>query len=314
MIATTEIPEDRAMPALARIHDVGLARAIPALRLGDGEVELTLRGFSPGLRATLEARAGGRRFAVKIYADDPSDEAGLYQSLALAGLAGGSGARVPPLLAWERELRVLVIGWLEGPTAQQLIENGQGQRAGELAATWFQRIARLPLKLGPPFGAPRMLHRGRKWAAKLALAEAQLGRAATALIETLAQTEPEERATHLVHGTFYARHLLDLGDGPGVIDWQRFAQGPLELDAGMFLATLWRLGRPQASLAAEAARAENSFIAGTSGLMDARSLAWHRAAALLRLAEKTAAHRGENWLARAGALLAEAARLAQAAG
>ena len=31
MTATTEIPEDRSMPALARVRDEGLARVIPAL-------------------------------------------------------------------------------------------------------------------------------------------------------------------------------------------------------------------------------------------------------------------------------------------
>ena len=46
---------------------------------------------------------------------------------------------VPPLLFWERELRVMVLGWLEGPTAQQLVESGQGERAGDLAARWLQR-------------------------------------------------------------------------------------------------------------------------------------------------------------------------------
>src|SRR2546422_1824195 len=44
------------------------------------------------------------------------------------------------------------------------------------------------------------------------------------------------------HGTFYARHVLDQGDRVGVIDWERFGRGPLELDAGMFLATTWRYG------------------------------------------------------------------------
>ena len=310
MIATTEIPDDRAMPALAKILDLGLARTIPELRLDGREVKLALRGYRPGLRATLEARSGERRFAVKIYADDPSDEAGLYEALAAAGLAGDSGARVPSLRAWERDLRALVIGWLDGPTAQQLIENGQGARAGELAAIWFQRIAVLPVNIGPPFGAPRMVRRGRNWAAKLGRADAALGRAAAALIETLAGTAPEEHAPRLIHGTFYARHVLDLGDGPGVIDWQRFAQGPLELDAGMFLATVWRLGARQDFLAPEAARAEKAFLAGAGNLLDERALAWHRAAAFLRLAEKAASRPGDNWLARTQALLDEATQLA----
>src|SRR5439155_708466 len=85
---------------------------------------------------SLDVRVGQRRFAVKTFADDPAPEAALYQALGAAGLAGDSGARVPPLLAWDHDLRVLVIGWLEGPTTHDLVKQGQGRRAGELAAQW----------------------------------------------------------------------------------------------------------------------------------------------------------------------------------
>src|SRR5207247_10170188 len=108
---------------------------------GDGPVEVVLRGYTPGSRATFEARAGARRVAVKVYAEDPAPEAALYEALAAAGLGDESDVRVPPLLAWERDLRVLVIGWLEGPTARDLVRSGQGRRAGESAARWLERPA-----------------------------------------------------------------------------------------------------------------------------------------------------------------------------
>src|SRR5207247_167593 len=110
-----------------------------------------------------------------------------------------------------------------------------------------------------------------------------------------------------------AGHVLDLGDGPGVIDWQRFGQGPLELDAGMFLATIWRLGLLDETLAGQALRAEEAFLRGIAGLVDSRALAWHRAAALVRLANNMIKpiRRQGDWLGRAHALLAEAARLSQ---
>src|SRR5437773_8474094 len=41
------------------LHDA-LPISIPALRLEDGPVELALRGYSPGLRATMEARTAER--------------------------------------------------------------------------------------------------------------------------------------------------------------------------------------------------------------------------------------------------------------
>ena len=127
MRPTADLPDDPRLPGLMAIRDSGLARAIPALGLeqGGGGVELVLCGYHPGARATLDARVGQRRFAVKTFADDPAPEAALYQALGAAGLAGDSGARVPPLLAWDHDLRVLVIGWLEGPTAHDLVSRGR---------------------------------------------------------------------------------------------------------------------------------------------------------------------------------------------
>src|SRR5947207_5296493 len=122
MRPTADLPAEPRLPGLMAIRDSGLARAIPALGLeqggGGGGAELVLCGYHPGARATLDARVGQRRFAIKTFADDPAPEAALYQALGAAGLAGGSGARGPPLLAWGQDLRVLGIGWLGGPTAR----------------------------------------------------------------------------------------------------------------------------------------------------------------------------------------------------
>ena len=312
MKPSAALPDDPRLPGLMAIRDRGLARAIPALGLEQGgeDVSLELCGYHPGARATLAARVGQRRVAVKAFADDPAPEAALYQALSAAGLAGASGARAPPLLAWDHALRVLVIGWLEGPTTHHLVKEGQGRRAGELAAQWVQGTASLPVKLGLPFGAAGMMHETRAWIGKLGMADLSIGAAARALAEALARTEPrDDGSVGLVHGTLYARHILDLGDGPGVIDWHRFGQGPVELDAGMFLATLCRLRLLHPTHAAEALVAEQAFLEGTRGLLDERALAWHQAAALLQLTERLPDGRGD-WRARAHALLAEATRLA----
>src|SRR2546422_5410579 len=75
MRPTADLPDDPRLPGLMAIRDSGLARAIPALGLeqGGGGVELVLCGYHPGARATLDARVGQRRFAVKTFADDPAD-------------------------------------------------------------------------------------------------------------------------------------------------------------------------------------------------------------------------------------------------
>ena len=359
-----DVPDDPALPGLAALRRVGLARALPALGLGDEPVELELLGYTAGSRATFEARAGSRRFALKAYAWDPAEEVALYEALGAAGLGGSGGARVPPLLAWERELRLLAIGWLDGPTANELIKRGQGRRAGELAAQWVQRVAAARVTLGPPLGAPDFLRRTRHWAATMSAADPVLGGAASVLTGLLALTAPRRRRRPraglsgviagvwdrtrewvadrriaadpalrfaaaalpprptrpracesppaLVHGTLYARHLLDLGDGPGVIDWQRYGQGPLELDAGTFLATVWRIGLKGEDLAAEARSAEETFVARTAGVLNPGAVAWYRAAVLLRLASKCVRRR-QDWLPHGHALLREAVRQSEGA-
>src|SRR5438874_11515955 len=147
MRPTADLPDDPRLPGLMAIRDSGLARAIPALGLeqGAGGVELVLCGYHPGARATLDARVGQRRFAVKTFADDPTPEAALYQALGAAGLAGDSGARVPPLLAWDHDLRVLVIGWLEGRAAPLPVKLGLARDAGGLAPQWARRAGSLPV-------------------------------------------------------------------------------------------------------------------------------------------------------------------------
>lgn len=299
------LPDDPALPALEAIRAAGLAGALPAMGL-DGPVELRLRSYTPAERVTLEARAGPRRFAVKAYAQDPTPEAELYQALAAAGLAGDAGVRVPPLLAWDRDLRLLVIGWLEGRTAKELVEDGQGARAGELAAGWVRRAASLPVRLGPPLGAAHMIRRVRRWIARLEVADPHLGAAARAEGEVLARTQPREGAPRLVHGALHARRVLDLVDGPAVIGWRGFGQGPAELDAGVFLATTTKLALSDDALAMQVARAEEAFLAGTAGLLDPQALAWYRAAMLVGLARKRARKPGD-WRAEAAALLREAA-------
>ncbi len=324
---TTELPRDPALPGLVAIRSAGLARAIPALGVEDGPVELILHAYKRGARAALEVRVGGRRLAVKAYARDPAPEAELYETLAAAGLApsgpgtglaGDSDVSVPALVAWDRDLRILVVGWLEGVTAKQLLRNGQGKRAGELAACWLRRATSLPVTLGPPFGAERRLQQAGEWVAALGAADPALGTAAAAVAASLARTAPKEGARRLVHGSLHDRNLLALGGGPGVIDWQRFGQGPAELDAGMFLGSIARHRLLRESLVGEATRAEEAFLAGTRGLLDERALAWHRAAALLRAAVRVCKElprqKRRDWLARARALLGEAARLAEASG
>ena len=77
----------------------------------------------------------------------------------------------------------------------------------------------------------------------------------------------------------------------------------------MFEATVTRLGLDDA-FAGQAAAAVAAFRAGLEGLVDARAVDWHRAAALLTLARRVAGRREGDWRRDAGSLVAAAGRAA----
>ena len=306
------LPHDEALPALAALAAKGLG-AIPALGLDGRTAEFILRGYTPGDRCALEVRVpgpGGSRFAIKAYAISPEPEASLYTALAEAGLTSGRGARVPRLLAWDPSLKVLVLEWLPGKSVNEVVKDGPAERAGELGARWLRAAAGLSIPLGPPQDATRVLEESGRFLAMLESGDPALGAAGKRLIESLERSQPPVRVPHLVHGTLYTRHLFDAdgnGAGPGIIDWQRFGQGPLELDAGTFLATLCRTALLRPRRAPVVYRAEQAFRSETAGLLDERAVAWYEAAALLRLAGRMLRRRSAD---RAAPLLATAAQLA----
>ena len=278
-----EIPVDPSLPALGILRSTGLADAIPGIQFGDRPLELQLLNYVPGARATFEVRSGDRRFAIKFYAEDPTSEARLYEKLARVGLASNSGPRAPRLVAWDPELRMIATSWLDGPTARHILKEGQGARAGHLAAQWLCHPRRRRVKLGPPRGRTYGLYQAGLAAGALSAANPSLGAAAKGVAKVLLQEKIRERAT-LVHGTLYDRHILDLGDGPGVIDWQQFGQGPAELDGGMFLATISRTALRRPSAAIEATHANEAFVEEAGGLLDHRLLEWYWSVCLLHLA------------------------------
>ena len=305
--AILSLPDDPAIPAIAALRANGPSAILPTLDLGDARVELTLRGHDRGYGAIFEAVAGDRHFALKAYAGDPSPEVALYQALAAAGLAGDSGPRVPRLLAWEPALHLFAISWLEGVGVNQLIKGGQGPRAGIVTAAWLHRIAESPVKMGPTVGPAESLQRVGSNIEKLGRAYPDVGAAAGRAKERLQSKQPETRRTVQVHGNLYARHILDLGDGPGVIDWEAFGQGPIEYDAGTYLASLSRMVTRDDALEEETARAKETFLSRTRDILEPRALAWYRAASLLRLAS----HNLERGPRQASTLVAEANHWAQ---
>jgi aminoglycoside phosphotransferase (APT) family kinase protein len=287
------LPEDPELPGLVAIRASGLRHVLPELDLGAGPIELEVRAYKQARRITLELRAPGRRLAVKAYQKSPEDEVALSETFAAAGLTAGSGARVPRVVAWKRELRLLVIEWLEGPTVSDLLRLGQGERAAELAADWLELAAKLPVDLGPPRDAAWMLRRASKWVDRLRRAHPDVGAWATDFAARLKRELPQNETRGLAHGTFHDRNVIDCGGGPGVIDWEFGGMGPPELDAGAFMACLSARALSEGR-AAGAARAKDVFRARVAPRMDVKAMGWHEAAMLMCRAARTSKRHGSE--------------------
>ena len=81
--------------------------------------------------------------------------------------------------------------------------------------------------------------------------------------------------------------MFDLVDGPGVIDWDTFRQGPAEVDAGMLCAAArWEMYQPEYERATQ--RAIGVFLDAVDDLVDPARLRWYRTAALLKFASHRA--------------------------
>jgi hypothetical protein len=282
------------------------------VRFADGELELVQH--HPGLRYTFIANTGSERFVVKAYPEDthPAAVAELLAGLAAAGLGSGRGPTAPPLLAFYRPLSLLVTRWIEGSSARDLVVRGDGSRAGELAAAWLRAVSELGLDAGRLFGPERTVKDANKSAARIGGDNAALGREAAAVAAAMDAQRPPDGRVAVSNGSFRPKHVLDLADGPGVIDWDGFRRGALELDGGMFLAGLAQLTLERPETLAAAHAAAGAFRGRLGGLVQERALAWYEAGALLRLAKYDSDPASPRWRARATALVERARALVDA--
>jgi hypothetical protein len=309
-----EFPEDPGIPALAAMREQGVETVLRAAGVGFAGGKIELAQHHPGLRCTFIARTSGGRLVVKAYPErlQAAAVAEVLEGLRAGGLASGRGPTAPPLVAFHPPLSLLVTRWIEGSSARELVVLGEGTRAGELAAEWLQAVSRLELDAGRLFGPERAVKDAGKSAASIADADAALGRQAAAVVAAMEERPPPGGGVAVSNGSFRPKHVLDLVDGPGVIDWDGFRRGQPELDGGMFLAGLAQLvdDRPEAAAAADAAA--RAFRRRLGGLVQERALAWYEAGALLRLAKYDSDPASRRWRARATALVGRARALVDA--
>lgn len=299
----SRLPDDPAIPLLAAITRQGLDPVLSRLGIS-GVLQVDLLAHTVGYRCTLRVQTRAAHLVIKGYAHDPRGLIDLLQGFQREGLASGKGPTVPPLEGASESHRCLVTGWLDGPSATNLIREGHGQRAGQLAGAWLRRTADIPLVVGSPYASEAVLVEARGWVAQVGAADGELGHQASACFDQLAAEPPTCGSSGVRHGSYVPRHVLELSDGPGVIDWDSFRAGALEVDAGLFLAACSQMAT-WPSLAASAAQAADAFRATLGGIVDPARLRWYQAAGMLRLSAHMAGRRPPGWQPRCAAMLQE---------
>lgn len=301
------LPDDPGIPALRALAAEGFGPVLSRAGVSDDVEKVRLVGHQPG-RCTFEVTCGEGRVALKAYSPARAPALDLCEWLEGEGLASGRAPTVPPVIASSHSLGLLVMGWLDGASGHDLIEGGRATRAGELAAEWLRVESGLSVGLGRSYGPDAALQEVARWTRKIGRVDSVLGAEASAVMTGLRAAPPPNGHEGVRHGDFSPEHVLDLGNGPGVIDWDSFRQGALELDAARFLAALSWLAGERSGRVGSTAEAAAALRAGLDGLLDDRALAWYRAAVLVRLAKKLCREtpRPACWRERARSLLSEA--------
>jgi Ser/Thr protein kinase RdoA (MazF antagonist) len=296
-----QIPIDYALPALRVGIASGFEPVLAACGIDEPVHSVRAIRHHPGKRCTFEVRLTDRRVALKAFRRDPIVLAQRLHQLADLGLNHAQGPSITVLAGYSAAYCCLVTTWLEGATGEDLIRRGKEQRLAALVAAWSQAACAVAPGDLPHYDAAAMLDDLRRWLGDIQSADVGFGAQAASCIEILAATPAPTSAPGLIHGSFAHLHLIDLGNGPGVLDWDEPRFGPVALDLGGMLASLTRhaLLYPQ-----DAQAAFRASTAITNAAVDADSVIWFHKAALIKQAKHMCKLRRPDWQALARGLLA----------
>jgi hypothetical protein len=300
------LPDDPRLPALVAFQEESVEAVLLRHGVRTSGAAVRVLGHNRGERCTLLVQGDRGPLVDDAYAEDPAPLLSILDALAAAGLADGRAPSVPPLLAWDRPLRFAVTPLFGGPSMHRLIREGVPVRAGKLAAAWLRAASGAELAIGLSYSPDTLLAEAPAWLSTFQAADTALAAEAMRHVAVLAADPPASDRPMLVHGSYSPDHVLELPDGPGVIDLDNVGHGPLELDAGMMLASLSRLRSGSARRAAAMERAAQTFRSGVTGLVDESALEWYRAALLVKVAKRLTDKRMKRWLPRSRTLLEEA--------
>jgi aminoglycoside phosphotransferase (APT) family kinase protein len=212
--------------------------------------------------------------------------------LVKAGLDSAEGPSITVVLGHSKPLGCFVTRWFEGPSGEDLIARGDGDRLAELVKQWVsiaKTVQRGELEV---YTAKSLLLDLHRWQDMIGAADSRLGAMAAACVSELSKCPPSGGTYGLVHGSFAFLHLVDLGKGPGVLDWDEPRYGPIELDLGTMRASLVRQSLLRADHAASAAQAA-AAIGEISINEDA--VAWFHQASLIKYAKHMCNLQPPDW-------------------
>lgn len=316
----TAFPHDRAIPALARLHDtVARRRLFECVGLPLATVDATVPHrlvYKPARRYVARVDAGGRPFAaVKGYTESDFATLGPIPEW----LDGNAGVRAARELGRHERRSVRSVEWLPGDLLADRIADG-------IATTDELRRVGAALALlhaGPVAGWP-IRSTARELTSLHALAHdvgallpderARLSSLAAIIAPQLAGARHPLVPTH---GDCYAKQFLIDRTVLGVIDFDEAALGDAHADLALFLAHLHRDAARGTLCESRVGAVESALLAGytaAGGSVDRRWLALRLADALLRLTPHPFRHRHPDWPVLTRALINRAERALAEAG
>jgi aminoglycoside phosphotransferase len=277
-------PNDRKIATLGAL--VPNTDAVSRL-LGQPIARTLLAAYAPEKSATAACfdEIAGRPVAyAKVFADAGELAASLRAHTAVFDAlgTGSSTLRVPAVLGWSQEERMLVVEALEGRRVDTLRgpEHLEAMRRfGAALAT----LHTLPVPAGvDPF--PRLEPARQAPAAELiGRARPDVATAAARLADELVAGAPAAAEAVCLHGDVHLKNGLMQARRIALIDLDQVGAGPAAADLGSAMAGI-RFHSLLADETARGARLQRALLDGYASLCelpDAHALRWHVAAALL---------------------------------
>jgi hypothetical protein len=199
--------------------------------------------YHPGRRCTYRVVDTGHARFAKVYADNRG--ARVYADLVSlrAELDGESRLSIPEPLAWDPRSHTLWLGEVPGcPAAERLRGQAGVAVAGRIGAS-VGLLTRARVAPSAVIDNQAAIARSRRHACELGRRIPDLAVCADAVVDRLVAVHARWTSDlRPIHGAPHPDQWLDADPAVGLVDFDRFALGEPEMDAGIFIGDLHALG------------------------------------------------------------------------